>query len=72
MAEAEITSQGGSNIVVALPGEPDEATLDLVRESAQMLFRPVLYVEYPPQAVPLEEIDPAADPDSEVAGGAGG
>lgn len=42
VAEAEITSQGGSNIVVALPGEPDEATLDLVRQSAQMVFRPVL------------------------------
>ncbi|HQY33129.1 MAG TPA: protein translocase subunit SecD [Actinotalea sp.] len=46
VAEAEITSQGGSNggtnIVVALPGQPDQATLDLVRESAQMLFRPVL------------------------------
>lgn len=43
VAEAEITSQGGTNIVVALPGNPDQATLDLVRESAQMQFRPVLY-----------------------------
>lgn len=42
VSEAEITSQGGSNIVVALPGRPSEATLDLVRESAQMQFRPVL------------------------------
>ncbi|MCI5825655.1 MAG: protein translocase subunit SecD, partial [Arcanobacterium sp.] len=31
VAEAEITSQGGSNIVVALPGEPSKDTLDLVR-----------------------------------------
>ncbi|PFG35670.1 preprotein translocase subunit SecD [Flavimobilis soli] len=42
VAEAEITSQGGQNIVVALPGTPDQATLDLVRRSAQMNFRPVL------------------------------
>ncbi len=42
VAEAEITSQGGSNIVVALPGRPSEETLDLVRTSAQMEFRPVL------------------------------
>lgn len=42
VSEAEITSQGGSNIVVALPGQPDEATLELVRTSAQMEFRPVL------------------------------
>lgn len=44
VAEAEITSQGGSNIVVALPGRPSEETLDLVRTSAQMEFRPVLTV----------------------------
>ncbi|WP_029664022.1 protein translocase subunit SecD [Cellulomonas sp. KRMCY2] len=56
VAEAEITSQGGSNIVVALPGEPDEATLRLVRESAQMLFRPVIV-----QAAP-EASEPAAAP----------
>lgn len=42
VSEAEITSQGGQNIVVALPGQPDEATLDLVRQSAQMRFRVVL------------------------------
>jgi len=34
VSEAEITSQGGQNIVVSLPGKPDEATLDLVRRSA--------------------------------------
>ena len=42
VAEAEITSQGGSNIVVALPGEPSQATLDLVRTSAVLRLRPVL------------------------------
>ena len=47
VAEAEITSQGGTNIVVAIPGEPDEATLDLVRQSAQMLFRPVIAMTAP-------------------------
>ena len=65
VAEAEITSQGGSNIVVALPGEPDEATLELVRESAQMLFRPVLYVGIP-DAGSLEDPEAAADPNSGV------
>jgi len=54
VAEAEITSQGGSNIVVALPGHPDEQTLDLVRRSAQLRFRPVLTVGGP------GPIDPAA------------
>jgi preprotein translocase subunit SecD len=54
VAEAEITSQGGSNIVVALPGNPDEQTLELVRQSAQLRFRPVLTVAGP------GTIDPAA------------
>ncbi|WP_448060671.1 protein translocase subunit SecD [Cellulomonas hominis] len=51
VSEAEITSQGGSNIVVALPGRPSEETLDLVRTSAQMEFRPVLTVGAPTPTV---------------------
>lgn len=45
VAEAEITSQGtgaSAKIVVSLPGNPSQETLDLVRTSAQMEFRPVL------------------------------
>ncbi|MDO5719797.1 MAG: protein translocase subunit SecD [Actinomycetaceae bacterium] len=42
VAEAEITSQGGRNIVVSLPGNPTEETLNLVRSSAVMRMRPVL------------------------------
>ncbi|WP_448072164.1 protein translocase subunit SecD [Georgenia yuyongxinii] len=54
VTEAEITSQGGQNIVVALPGQPSDETLDLVRQSAQLRFRPVLTVAGP------GTIDPAA------------
>ncbi len=60
VAEAEITSQGGSNIVVAIPGEPDAETLDLVRESAQMLFRPVI-VQAAPTPVPEEQRTPLGE-----------
>lgn len=42
VAEAEITSQSGGKIVVALPGNPSEETIALVETSAQMAFRPVL------------------------------
>ncbi|GLY17351.1 hypothetical protein Kisp01_43660 [Kineosporia sp. NBRC 101677] len=42
VSEAEITTQSGKNIVVSLPGNPDQATRDLVKQSAQMNFRPVL------------------------------
>jgi len=39
---SEITSQGGSNIVVVVPGKPAQATLDLVRKRGVMRFRVVL------------------------------
>ena len=44
ISEAEISSQGGQNIVVELPGDPQEQreARELVRQSAQMRFRPVL------------------------------
>lgn len=42
VAEAEITSQGGSNIVVGLPGTPSKETLDLVRTSAVLRMRAVI------------------------------
>lgn len=42
VSEAEITSQGRSNIVVGLPGHPSEETLNLVRTSAVLRLRPVI------------------------------
>lgn len=42
VAEAEVTTQGGRNIVVSIPGEPDQATLERIRSSAKLEFRPVL------------------------------
>ncbi|MGO1592076.1 MAG: protein translocase subunit SecD [Ancrocorticia sp.] len=44
VAEAEITSQGGSNIVVGLPGTPSKETLDLVRTSAVLRMRAVIQI----------------------------
>lgn len=62
VAEAEITSQGGQNIVVALPGTPSQETLDLVRTSAQMRFRPVLVQTAPG---PIDDADGDGEPDPE-------
>ncbi|GAA3585045.1 protein translocase subunit SecD [Klugiella xanthotipulae] len=42
VSEAEITTQGNQNIVVSIPGEPDQATLDRIQASSQLQFRPVL------------------------------
>ncbi len=65
VSEAEITSQGGNNIVVALPGQPSQETIDLVRRSAQMNFRPVLTMG---GAAPT--VDPSAEPTPEASASA--
>lgn len=48
VSEAEITTQGGDLIVVSLPGNPSDETIDLVKKSAQLQFRPVLLVSNNP------------------------
>lgn len=42
VAEAEISTQSGRNVVVSLPGTPSKETRDLIQASADMNFRPVL------------------------------
>jgi preprotein translocase subunit SecD len=42
VAEAEVTTQGGRNIVVSIPGTPDATTLDAIRKPSQLRFRAVL------------------------------
>ncbi|PID96172.1 MAG: protein translocase subunit SecD [Actinomycetales bacterium] len=42
VAEAEITTQGGRNIVISIPGQPDPATLEQIRKPSQLRFRAVL------------------------------
>ncbi|WP_249667262.1 protein translocase subunit SecD [Cellulomonas fengjieae] len=64
VAEAEITSQSGGKIVVALPGNPSEETLELVRTSAQMAFRPVLAIGNPTPT----DTTPTPEPTESVAG----
>lgn len=46
VSEAEISTLG-SNIVVAIPGEPDQATLDRLQASAKLEFRAVLVAGAP-------------------------
>lgn len=42
VAEADITTEGGQNIVVQIPGEADAQTRERITSSAQLEFRPVL------------------------------
>jgi preprotein translocase subunit SecD len=44
VAEAEVTTQGGGNIVVSLPGSPDKATIASLQKTSQLYFRAVLFV----------------------------
>ena len=64
ISETEITTQGGRNIVVALPGEPDSATMQRIQASAKMEFRPVLAsaAANQPGATPPPAEAPAEEP----------
>jgi preprotein translocase subunit SecD len=47
VAETEITVQGGTNIVIDVPGQLDQETSEAIRQTAAMSFRPVLGVVAP-------------------------
>jgi preprotein translocase subunit SecD len=73
VAEAEVTTQGGANIVVAIPGTPDATTLERIRSSAKLEFRPVLQTTFvseeavtegPASFDPYEEAAPERTPEN--------
>jgi preprotein translocase subunit SecD len=45
VAEAEVTTQGDRNVVVAIPGEPDAQTLQRIQSTAKLEFRPVIFTD---------------------------
>ncbi len=47
VSESEITTQGGRNIVVSIPGTPDEDTMQRIQASAKLEFRPVIQADLP-------------------------
>ena len=55
VSEAEINTQGGQNVVVAIPGELDEQTRDRIESSAKLELRPVLLAERRDQPVDRPE-----------------
>ena len=48
VSESEINTQGGKNVVVSLPGIPDQATIDRIESSAKLEFRAVLVMATAP------------------------
>ncbi|MGF0116913.1 protein translocase subunit SecD [Promicromonospora sp. Marseille-Q5078] len=67
VSEAEITAQGSQNIVVGIPGEVSQETIDLISQPAQMRFRPVLTY-----AAGTPTPDPSASPSPSPGGDADG
>ncbi|MEP6480538.1 MAG: protein translocase subunit SecD [Rhodoglobus sp.] len=45
VSESEINTQGSENIVVSIPGIPDDETLRRIESSAKLEFRPVIFTE---------------------------
>ncbi|MDN6173298.1 MAG: protein translocase subunit SecD, partial [Yaniella sp.] len=60
VSEAEINTQGDNNVVVSMPGAPDEQTRELIQASANMEFRSVI-TSGPFTAVPEEERTDVSD-----------
>ncbi|MGY1838579.1 MULTISPECIES: protein translocase subunit SecD [unclassified Modestobacter] len=59
VAEAEVVTEGDSNIVISVPGDDGEAAREL-GTTAQLRFRPVLQAE--PVTPPAEDAPPAEAP----------
>jgi len=55
VSEAEINTQGGQNIVVSIPGTPDDETINRIESSAKLEFRPVLAASAPSSATVGED-----------------
>lgn len=65
VSESEINTQGGQNIVVSIPGTPDDATLERIRSSAKLEFRAVLAADLASNSTigdGEEGTDPSASP----------
>lgn len=60
VSESEISTQAPDRITIAIPGEPDQATLDRIQASAKLDFRPVLLADLPSPAAVGD--DPTATP----------
>ncbi len=60
VSEAQISTEGGRNVVVQMPGKPTEEERNLIKASANMNFRPVIAAsDAPAGAVPEAQRTPA-------------
>ena len=66
ISEAEVSTQGNSNILIEIPGKLDKATQDRIESASKMEFRPVLKTGAPASSAVGSSASPAPSP------GAGG
>lgn len=64
VSESQVTTQGDTNIIVSIPGVPDENTLALIKASAKLEFRAVLVTS---QGLPSSSVDGADAADGKEA-----
>lgn len=62
VSEAEINTQGSQNIVVSIPGVPDDETLRRIESSAKLEFRPVIYTDAAGSSSATSSPTPGATP----------
>jgi len=61
VSESQVITQGDRNIIVSIPGVPDENTLALIKASAKLEFRAVLVTSVGAPSSSVDGADPAAD-----------
>ncbi len=62
VSESQVITQGDTNIIVSIPGIPDENTLALIKASAKLEFRAVLLTS---AGTPTAEVDASESTDPE-------
>lgn len=62
VSEAQVITQGENNIIVSIPGVPDENTLKLIKASAKLEFRAVLLTS---AGTPTEAVGDGEQPSTE-------
>ena len=61
VSEAQVITQGDRNIIVSIPGVPDENTLALIKASAKLEFRAVLLTSIGAPSSSLDSVDLSID-----------
>lgn len=62
VSESEISTQSGQNVVVSIPGVPDQETMQRLEASAKLDFRPVLVTDVSATSAMGGEGEPSASP----------